>query len=92
MAPRTYTNAQGETMTAPQTVRAWRQFIGLSHQALAERARISISSAVNLDRNGQIPTVPMARRVAQALGVEFFDVLWPDEETVTRRPRKTRAA
>lgn len=88
MKARPYTNAKGATLAPPQSFGTWREFFGLSQQAVAEMAHVSISSVVNIEKNRQVPTFDVAVQLADALGVSPMEVTWPTKATRIVRPRK----
>lgn len=63
-------------MTQTKTFRELRLERGLTQQATAERARVSVSTVRELDRGHRPRSGAVRHAVADALGVEV-DLLWP---------------
>lgn len=59
-------------------IKEHRQALGLSQEATANRARISVRYYRLLEAGESTPSLPIARRVAGALGVDV-DAVWPPE-------------
>lgn len=61
---------------------------GMTQMGLAVKSGVSISTIVNIENNRQIPSIHVARKIADALGVSVYDIAWPTEEQlVSRRPK-----
>ena len=60
----------------------------MTQMDLAVKSGVSISTIVNIENNRQIPSVHLARKIADALGVSVYDIAWPTEDQlVSRRPK-----
>ena len=58
-------------------VRVWREYRGLSATELAHRAKVSIAQLSAMENGEATASVPMLRRVADALGVTMDDIVPP---------------
>ena len=76
----------------PETLAAVRDRRKISQFKLAVAAGVSQSTIVNIEHYRQIPSVQVARRIADALGVSVYDIEWPDEATLVKRPKNGAVA
>jgi len=59
----------------PHTLKRLREKKGWSQVTLAERAGAHPISIAKLETGGRVPSLPMAERLAKALGVKVTDLL-----------------
>lgn len=76
----------------PRPLAELRATRGLSQFRLAVDAGVSQSTIVNIEHLRQIPSVGVALRIAAALGVSIYDIAWPTEETLRKRPKSRAVA
>ncbi len=67
-----------ETTTC-QTIRARREELGLSRDALAHAARVSVRTLVRLELQDLLPNVRAFARIVRALGLRLDELLPADE-------------
>ena len=76
----------------PEPLAAVRASRDISQFRLAVAADVSQSTIVNIEHYRQIPSVQVARRIADALGVSVYDIEWPDEATLVKRSKNGAVA
>lgn len=74
--------------TFPARLAELRQLRGLSQQALADLAGASVSGLWALERGERAPSLELAGRIADALGVPVDALRQPAGSPVRRAPKK----
>lgn len=77
-------------MAIETPVKRARGLRGLGQVEAAERANVSQSYWGSVERGESVPTLPVARRIAETLGFTV-DELWPPERLGKRRRRRAAA-
>jgi DNA-binding XRE family transcriptional regulator len=67
--------------TAPNRIREFRTFLGITQQALARRAGVSVLTIKRLESGDEDnPHLTTARNVQRALGAGSLELVFPGEE------------
>jgi len=65
-------------MILGQRIKFFREQIGLTQLQLAEKARISSKAVGRYENGNRVPSVEIAQRIAEALGISVNELLYPD--------------
>ena len=61
-------------------VRAWREHLGLTQEAVAARMEISQSAFARMERGQAVPRMATLKKIAQAMGLHYSQLDWEAEE------------
>ena len=61
----------GLILAGKSAVRAWREYLGLTQAAVAERMGITQSAYAQMEASGANPRPSTLRRIADAMGIEW---------------------
>jgi len=65
-------------MILGQRIKFFREHMGLTQLQLAEKANISSKAVGRYENGNRVPSVEIAQRIAEALGISVNELLYPD--------------